>query len=118
MDASPLMEVLKVAGLAVAAPLGALYLGQRSLIYPRPPYAEDPKTYGGADAALVLVDVTREERPADAGDVLDEQVAPAERKRVAIVGGGLSGLACAKYLADAGHIPTVYEARSVLGGKV
>ena len=70
MDASPLMEVLKVAGLAVAAPLGALYLGQRSLIYPRPPYAEDPKTYGGADAALVLVDVTREERPADAGDVL------------------------------------------------
>ena len=48
----------------------------------------------------------------------DEKVAPEERKRVAIVGGGLSGLACAKYLADAGHIPTVYEARSVLGGKV
>ena len=27
------------------------------------------------------------------------------RKRVAIVGGGLSGLSCAKYLIDAGHIP-------------
>jgi len=39
-------------------------------------------------------------------------------KKVAIIGGGLSGLACAKYLADSGHIPTVYEARSVLGGKV
>lgn len=39
-------------------------------------------------------------------------------QRVAIVGGGLSGLAAAKYLADAGHIPTVYEARKVLGGKV
>ncbi|KAG8466085.1 hypothetical protein KFE25_005655 [Diacronema lutheri] len=39
-------------------------------------------------------------------------------QRVAIIGGGLSGLATAKYLADAGHIPTVYEARRVLGGKV
>ena len=41
-----------------------------------------------------------------------------ERKKVAIIGGGLSGLACAKYLADAGHEPIVYEARKVLGGKV
>jgi uncharacterized protein with NAD-binding domain and iron-sulfur cluster len=31
---------------------------------------------------------------------------------------GLSGLACAKYLADAGHKPIVLEARDVLGGKV
>lgn len=43
---------------------------------------------------------------------------PAKKKKVAIIGGGLSGLACAKYLVDAGHEPTVYEARSVLGGKV
>jgi len=34
-----------------------------------------------------------------------------KRKKVAVIGGGLSGLACAKYLADAGHIPLVYEAR-------
>jgi len=40
------------------------------------------------------------------------------KKTVAIIGGGLSGLACAKYLADAGHKPIVYEARDVLGGKV
>ena len=39
-------------------------------------------------------------------------------KKVVIIGGGLSGLACAKYLSDAGHIPIVYEARDVLGGKV
>jgi 15-cis-phytoene desaturase len=39
-------------------------------------------------------------------------------KRVAIFGGGLSGLACAKYLSDAGHNPTLYEARPILGGKV
>jgi 15-cis-phytoene desaturase len=41
-----------------------------------------------------------------------------QKKKVAIIGGGLSGLACAKYLADAGHLPIVYEARDVLGGKV
>lgn len=38
--------------------------------------------------------------------------------RVAIAGAGLAGLSCAKYLADAGHTPLVYEARDVLGGKV
>ena len=43
---------------------------------------------------------------------------PETKKKVAIIGGGLSGLACAKYLADAGHEPIVYEARDVLGGKV
>ncbi len=41
-----------------------------------------------------------------------------QKKKVAIIGGGLSGLACAKYLVDAGHEPVVYEARDVLGGKV
>ncbi|PXF50090.1 15-cis-phytoene desaturase [Gracilariopsis chorda] len=40
------------------------------------------------------------------------------RPRVAIVGAGLAGLSCAKYLADAGCEPIVYEARDVLGGKV
>lgn len=38
--------------------------------------------------------------------------------RVAIAGAGLAGLACAKYLSDAGHTPMVVEARDVLGGKV
>ncbi len=38
--------------------------------------------------------------------------------RVAIVGGGLAGLSCAKYLVDAGHIPIVLESRDVLGGLV
>jgi len=41
-----------------------------------------------------------------------------QKKKVAIIGGGLSGLACAKYLSDAGHEATIYEARDVLGGKV
>ena len=43
---------------------------------------------------------------------------PGKKKKVAVIGGGLSGLSCAKYLSDAGHEATVYEARDVLGGKV
>jgi 15-cis-phytoene desaturase len=39
-------------------------------------------------------------------------------KTVAIIGGGLSGLAAARYLVDAGHKPLVLEAREMLGGKV
>jgi 15-cis-phytoene desaturase len=38
--------------------------------------------------------------------------------RVAIAGGGLAGLSCAKYLTDAGHTPIVLESRDVLGGLV
>ncbi len=38
--------------------------------------------------------------------------------RVAIAGAGLAGLACAKYLVDAGHTPVVFESRDVLGGLV
>lgn len=38
--------------------------------------------------------------------------------RVAIAGGGLAGLACGKYLVDAGHQPLIYESREVLGGLV
>lgn len=38
--------------------------------------------------------------------------------RVAIAGGGLAGLACAKYLVDTGHTPIVLESRDVLGGLV
>lgn len=48
----------------------------------------------------------------------DLKTTSTHKKKVAIVGGGLAGLAAAKYLADAGHEPTVYEARSILGGKV
>ncbi len=38
--------------------------------------------------------------------------------RVAVVGGGISGLATAWFLADAGHEPVVLEAAERLGGKV
>ncbi len=38
--------------------------------------------------------------------------------RVAIAGAGLAGLACGKYLVDAGHQPLIYESRDVLGGLV
>lgn len=43
---------------------------------------------------------------------------PQTPRKVVVIGGGLSGLSAAKHLVDAGHIPIVLEARSVLGGKV
>lgn len=49
---------------------------------------------------------------------LQDKSASQSKKKVAIIGGGLSGLSCAKYLSDAGHEAIVYEARNVLGGKV
>lgn len=50
--------------------------------------------------------------------IMPEGVDGKKRLRVAVIGAGLAGLSCAKYLADAGFEPTVYEARDVLGGKV
>ena len=38
--------------------------------------------------------------------------------QVAVIGAGLAGLSCAKYLSDSGHKPIVLEERDVLGGKV
>ena len=68
--AAPLWEGAKIAGLCAAVPLGALYLQQRSMIYPVPPYAEHPAAYGGERAELVTVDVAGEARPAAVGDVV------------------------------------------------
>ena len=57
-------------------------------------------------------------RHPDEGLVCAAMPSVPDRAQVVIVGGGLSGLACGKYLAEAGHEPIVLEARDVLGGKV
>ena len=51
-----------------------------------------------------------------AGEVPQPTCAPATGKRVAIVGGGPSGLSCAYYLALLGHKVTVFEEAKQLGG--
>lgn len=51
-----------------------------------------------------------------AGVVPQPECAPATGKKVAIIGGGPSGLSCAYYLALMGHGVTVYEEREQLGG--
>ena len=51
-----------------------------------------------------------------AGVVPQPERAPATGKKVAIIGGGPSGLSCAYYLALMGHGVTVYEEREQLGG--
>ena len=73
--------------------------------YPKP-NVEDTENYRTYEALSKSFTTTLKRDPSD------------PPKKVAIIGGGLSGLACAKYLVDAGHEPTVYEARDVLGGKV
>lgn len=51
-----------------------------------------------------------------AGEVPQPECAPATGKKVAIVGGGPSGLSCAYYLTLMGHKVTVYEEAKQLGG--
>ena len=51
-----------------------------------------------------------------AGVVPQPECAPATGKKVAIIGGGPSGLSCAYYLTLMGHGVTVYEEREQLGG--
>ena len=51
-----------------------------------------------------------------AGEVPQPECAPATGKRIAIVGGGPSGLSCAYYLTLMGHKVTVYEEAKQLGG--
>ena len=88
--------------LCVAAFAAALQPQPRA---PEPPRIEKTANYKAAAEASARL----------AGEL---KAPPASRKTVAVVGGGLSGLACGKYLSDAGHEATVYEARDVLGGKV
>jgi NADPH-dependent glutamate synthase beta subunit-like oxidoreductase len=55
------------------------------------------------------------ERAARTEHVFPRRQVSSLKKKVAVVGGGLSGLATAKYLVDAGHEPIVLEAEDVLG---
>jgi len=52
----------------------------------------------------------------NAGDVPIPEKLPATGKKVAVVGGGPSGLTTAYYLALMGHSVTIYERRNSLGG--
>ena len=50
------------------------------------------------------------------GVVSNPPCAPPTGKKVAVIGGGPSGLSCAYYLALMGHSVTIYEERKQLGG--
>ena len=87
----------------IAALLQLLHVSTALRVADKPTPPRIKQTQNFKDAAMLSDKLARSAGP---------------KQRVAIIGGGLSGLACAKYLSDAGHEPTVYEARDVLGGKV
>ncbi|KAG0564389.1 hypothetical protein M758_8G102900 [Ceratodon purpureus] len=70
--------------------------------YPRPEIDNTTNFLEAAALSAYMRDAARPEKPL----------------RVVIAGAGLAGLSTAKYIADAGHIPILLEARDVLGGKV
>ncbi|KAG5188039.1 Phytoene desaturase chloroplast precursor [Tribonema minus] len=71
--------------------------------FPRPPLEETSENQrASAQLSEYIKSLPRPEKPL----------------KVAIIGAGLAGLSTAKYLTDAGHEPTIYESRDVLGGKV
>ncbi len=56
--------------------------------------------------------------PAIAWPDLEESLAPHERRRVAVVGGGPSGLEAARVAAESGHEVTLFEQLPHLGGQI
>lgn len=72
---------------------------------PRPNLEQTSQPYN--DALLSVQQIKNLPRPS-----------PGQKKKIAIMGGGLAGLSTAKHIIDAGHQPILLEARSLLGGKV
>ena len=58
---------LMAAGAASALALGALFVSQRSLLFPAPREGASVQLYGGAAAVLVEIAVWGEERPKESG---------------------------------------------------
>jgi NADPH-dependent glutamate synthase beta subunit-like oxidoreductase len=75
---------------------------------------------GDVDAAVSICTLKRLVADADlqSGNPYVPPCAPASGKRVAIVGGGPTGLAAAYYLVQQGHACTVFDENEALGGRL
>lgn len=52
-------------------------------------------------------------------DRIESMIMPVKRqKKIAVIGGGPAGMRCGLYLAERGHVVTIYEAQDELGGAI
>jgi len=85
-------------------------------ICPRPCETECRRKYIDEPVAINFLKRYVADYEKEAGGRILPFKAPATDKKIAVIGGGVSGLSLAYFLARLGHLPTVFEKSSELGG--
>ncbi len=85
-------------------------------ICPRPCETECRRKYIDEPVAINFLKRYVADYEKEAGGRILPFKAPATNKKIAVIGGGVSGLSAAYFLARLGHLPTVFEKSSELGG--
>ena len=85
-------------------------------ICPRPCETECRRKYIDEPVAINFLKRYVADYEKEAGGRILPFKAPETNKKIAIIGGGVSGLSSAYFLARLGHLPTVFEKSSELGG--
>ncbi len=85
-------------------------------ICPRPCETECRRKYIDEPVAINFLKRYVSDYEREAGGRIFPFKAPETNKKIAVIGGGVSGLSSAYFLARLGHLPTVFEKSSELGG--
>ena len=86
---------------------------------PGAPSAPDVSNVKSYLEAVQMVDYLKQQLPRPTTTTMEDgDNKTSNSYKVIVMGGGLAGLSTAKHLVDAGHVPIVLEARTLLGGKI
>jgi formate dehydrogenase beta subunit len=85
-------------------------------ICPRPCENECRRQYVDEPVAINFLKRFVADYERESGQRIQPYKAPATKRKVAVIGGGVQGLATAFFIARLGHDPTVFEATDHLGG--